>query len=143
MRIFRVIIQVSDISSAEVFYSALLGFLGNRVSPGRHYFNCGGVILACYDPHADGDNFDAKPNPDHVYLSTHEVEKVFERAKKLNVADLSELEVQPWGERSFYLKDPFGNPICFVDEKTLFTGSYVSPALFTGHANFLVVLLEV
>jgi hypothetical protein len=29
----------------------------------------------------------------------------------------------PWGERLFYAKDPSGNPICFVDEGTLFTGS--------------------
>jgi len=29
---------------------------------------------------------------------------------------------RPWGERSFYAVDPFGNPLCFVDQKTLFTG---------------------
>jgi uncharacterized glyoxalase superfamily protein PhnB len=29
---------------------------------------------------------------------------------------------RPWGEKSFYARDPFGNPICFVDEKTVFTG---------------------
>jgi hypothetical protein len=29
---------------------------------------------------------------------------------------------RPWGERSFYMTDPFGNPLCFVDESTLFTG---------------------
>ena len=29
---------------------------------------------------------------------------------------------RPWGERSFYLRDPFGNPLCFVDAATLFTG---------------------
>jgi hypothetical protein len=28
----------------------------------------------------------------------------------------------PWGERRFWARDPFGNPISFVDEKTLFTG---------------------
>jgi hypothetical protein len=26
-----------------------------RVSGGRHYFDCGGAILACYDALADGD----------------------------------------------------------------------------------------
>ncbi len=26
------------------------------------------------------------------------------------------------GERSFYLQDPFGNPLCMVDQNTLFTG---------------------
>ena len=29
---------------------------------------------------------------------------------------------QPWGERMFYAQDPFGNPIAFVDDKTLFKG---------------------
>jgi hypothetical protein len=28
---------------------------------------------------------------------------------------------RPWGERSFYMHDPFGNPLCFVDQQTLFT----------------------
>jgi hypothetical protein len=29
---------------------------------------------------------------------------------------------RPWGERSFYAVDPFGNKLCFVDRATLFTG---------------------
>ena len=33
-----------------------------------------------------------------------------------------DIVVRPWGERSFYAADPFGNGLCFVDEKTLFTG---------------------
>ncbi len=123
MKIFRVIIPVSDIDKAEVFYSTLLGFSGRRVSAGRHYFDCGGVILACYDPRADGDDFEAKPNPDHVYISTTELEGVSNRAQKLVANNLSEIEIQPWGEGSFYLTDPFGNPVCFVDEHTLFTGN--------------------
>jgi hypothetical protein len=28
----------------------------------------------------------------------------------------------PWGERMFWASDPFGNPISFVDERTVFTG---------------------
>ena len=35
---------------------------------------------------------------------------------------MGEIAVRPWRERSFYMHDPFGNPLCFVDEKTLFTG---------------------
>ena len=31
-------------------------------------------------------------------------------------------ETRPWGERSFYGRDPFGNPICLVDSGTTFTG---------------------
>lgn len=122
-KIFRVILPVSDIEQAAQFYRELLDQPGQRVSTGRHYFDCGGVILACYDPRADGDDFDAKPNPDHIYFSVPDVENVFERACRLNCQAIDpKVTRQPWGERSFYLQDPFGNPICFVDEQTLFTG---------------------
>jgi catechol 2,3-dioxygenase-like lactoylglutathione lyase family enzyme len=49
-----VILPVGDIERATAFYSRLLGVAGDRVTSGRHYFNCGGVILACWDPLADG-----------------------------------------------------------------------------------------
>jgi hypothetical protein len=35
---------------------------------------------------------------------------------------MGQIATRPWGERSFYLHDPFGNPLCFVDSRTLFTG---------------------
>ena len=35
---------------------------------------------------------------------------------------MGQIAVRPWGERSFYLSDPFGNPLRFVDAATLFTG---------------------
>lgn len=121
--IFRVILPVSDIEMAAAFYGVLLGESGRRVSAGRHYFDCGGVILACFDPRADGDDFDARPNPDHVYFAVKDLEAVFERARCLNCMQIdTNIARRPWGERSFYAKDPFGNPICFVDEQTIFTG---------------------
>ena len=122
-KLYRVILPVSDIELAIEFYSALLGMSGERVSPGRHYFNCGGVILACFDPRVDGDDFDAKPNPDHVYFAVDNLDEVYQRAQRLPCRQLDgEICVRPWGERSFYAQDPFGNPICMVDEKTVFTG---------------------
>jgi uncharacterized glyoxalase superfamily protein PhnB len=46
-----------------------------------------------------------------------------ERARNAGCQSLDDgIETRPWGERSFYARDPFGNPICFVDEKTVFTG---------------------
>ena len=50
-------------------------------SPGRHYFGCGQCILACFDPRADGDPWDAKPNPDHICFAVDEVEEYFRRVK--------------------------------------------------------------
>ena len=121
-KLYRVIIPVSDIKKAERFYSFILGIKGERVSHGRCYFNCGGTILACYDPIADGDNFKSKPNPDNVYIAVKNLEETYDKAKKINCLYIdNKIRKRPWGERSFYIKDPFGNPICFVDYKTIFT----------------------
>jgi catechol 2,3-dioxygenase-like lactoylglutathione lyase family enzyme len=54
-RLYRVILPVTDIEAAEAFYTGLQGVEGQRVSPGRHYFDLGGTILAIYDPAADRD----------------------------------------------------------------------------------------
>jgi uncharacterized glyoxalase superfamily protein PhnB len=125
-RLYRVILPVSDIEAATRFYAALLEAPGTRVSSGRHYFDCGGTILACFDPRADGDAFDARLNPDFIYFAVEDVDAVMERARSLPCAAIDEqVETQPWGERCFYAKDRFGNPICFVDEKTVFTGQMI------------------
>ena len=121
-RLFRVIVPVADIEAATSFYSNVLGDPGRRISPGRHYFGCGGTILACFDPRADGDSWDARPNPDHLYLAVSDLESSLVRvqAERGSVVN-SAIETQPWGERSFYCSDPFGNKLCFVDDRTLFT----------------------
>jgi catechol 2,3-dioxygenase-like lactoylglutathione lyase family enzyme len=67
-RLYRVLVPVSDIEAARRFYEPVLGAPGKRVSPGRHYFDCEGTILACSDPQADGDGYAAKPNPEPLYL---------------------------------------------------------------------------
>lgn len=121
-RIFRVIVPVFNLEEAAAFYSAVLGSPGVRVSSGRHYFGCGDVILACFDRRADGDPWDATPNPDHIYFSVDDLDEYFRRVTERHKKSvLSPLEVRPWGERSFYCTDPLGNKLCFVDEKTLFT----------------------
>lgn len=121
-RLFRVIVPVPDIEAAATFYSNVLGHPGRRVSPGRHYFGCGGTILACFDPRSDGDPWDAQPNPDHLYFAVSDLETYLARvrAQPGSVVD-REIETQPWGERSFYCRDPFANKLCFVDDRTLFT----------------------
>jgi uncharacterized glyoxalase superfamily protein PhnB len=122
-KLFRVILPVSNIGQAETFYGLILGTPGERVSPGRHYFDCGGTILACYDPRADGDGCDSPPNPNYVYFAVPDLDATFQRAQHAGCMKLDDrIETRPWGERMFYAKDPFGNPISFVDEKTVFTG---------------------
>jgi uncharacterized glyoxalase superfamily protein PhnB len=125
-KLFRVILPVSRIEEATAYCSAVLDQPGKRISPGRHYFECGNAILACFDPRADGDTFDARPNPDHVYFSVEDLDACFDRVSHLqNGTILRPMEVQPWGERSFYCADPFENKLCFVDERTLFTAGLI------------------
>jgi predicted enzyme related to lactoylglutathione lyase len=124
--LYRVIVPVFSIEDATVFYSTVLDQSGRRVSPGRHYFGCGTVILACFDPRADGDSWDAKPNPGHLYFAVDDLEEYFRRVSGLSASSiLRPIETQPWGERSFYCADPFGNKLCFVEEHTKFTGGLI------------------
>jgi uncharacterized glyoxalase superfamily protein PhnB len=124
-RLFRVIVPVTDIDRAAAFYGALLAEPGRRVSSGRHYFDCGGTLLACYDARADGDapSEPARSNTGHLYFAVSDLEDAFDRAFEAGCRQLdAAIESRPWGERSFYLVDPFGNQLCFIDERTLFTG---------------------
>jgi catechol 2,3-dioxygenase-like lactoylglutathione lyase family enzyme len=130
--LFRVIVPVGDIEAAARFYAAVLGASGRRVSPGRHYFDCEGTILACFDPRADGDGYDARPLSEPLYLAVADLPAtfaacraagaVFSEAAPPGVGPLGRIAKRPWGEESFYAADPFGNPICFVSRASVFTG---------------------
>ena len=130
-RIYRVIVPVEDLEKAATFYAELLGLPGQRISGGRHYIDCGGVILALYQPAGDGDEQPARPLPDHLYLAVKDIEAYHARARELGVLSeevgdgdlpMGEIRVRPWRERSFYARDLYGTPLCFVDDETLFTG---------------------
>ena len=131
IRLFRVIIPVADLEPACGFYSTLLGQPGFCISPGRHYFVCGDVTLALYSPAGDGDDRRPHPNFDHVYFAVDDLEAVYRRAVELGGLSqetgdgklpMGRIARRPWGERSFYVHDPFGNPLCFVDSATIFKG---------------------
>lgn len=121
--IFRIFIPVTDFDSALNFYQQLLNQSGRTIHRGRHYFDCGPVILAVIENNGT-------PIGDHVYFSVADLDAIFERASELGCLERSdvhgspsdEISERPWGERSFYARDPFGNGLCFVDENTLFTG---------------------
>lgn len=132
VKVFRILLPVSDIERAAAFYEAVLSQPGQRISPGRHYFDCEGVILACFDPVADGDEYEAMPLTEPIYIAVDDLEALFDRAQ-LAGAQFSDQEVpdvgvlgqivkRPWGELSFYASDPFGNPLCFVSKESAFTG---------------------
>jgi len=127
-KIFRVTLQVSDVKKAVAFYSKLLGTEGRSVHGARHYFDCGPVILVALDPTGGGEK--ARPMPDHVYFSVKDLAAVHARATRLyclskdevHGASGGEIAKRPWGEKSFYAEDPFGNRLCFVEAGTEFTG---------------------
>ena len=121
-RLFRVIVPVGAIDEAAAFYEHVLGVRGERVSAGRHYLDCGGTILALFDALAeDGERL--PPNPEHLYLSVDDLTAARRRAIAAGGRDVGEIGRQPWGERSFYLRDPFGNPLCLVERGSEFTGA--------------------
>ncbi len=129
-KLFRVALQVADLAQASAFYAKLLDDPGIPIARGsRHYFNCGPVILALVDV-AKGAGEKPQPTPDYIYFAVNNLEEVFARAKALDCLasdryhdqNAGEILKRPWGEVSFYCEDPWGNGLCFVDEKTLFTG---------------------
>jgi catechol 2,3-dioxygenase-like lactoylglutathione lyase family enzyme len=130
--LYRVIPPVRDIEAASRFYAGVLGSAGRRVSPGRHYFDCEGTILACFDPMADGDGYVAEPNPEPLYFAVSDLRATyqacetegatFSKESPPGVGPLGQIAKRPWGEESFYVSDPFANPVCFVSRDTVFTG---------------------
>lgn len=126
-KIFRITVEVADLEAASAFYQELLGLPGKRHPGARHYFDCGGVILAVLDPTRGG--IKPTPGPKSIYFAVDDVQAVHQRAAKLKALapfavhgqPAAEVIERPWGERSFYVTDPWGNELCFVQEGTLYT----------------------
>lgn len=126
--LYRVILQTPDLNQATEFYSNLLGTKGREIRGSRHYFDCGPVILALLDPTSGGER--AAPNPENIYFSVKDLEKFHAQASALGCLSketvhgepAGDIVKRPWGERSFYVTDPWGNKLCFVDAQTIFTG---------------------
>ena len=125
---FRLNVEVGDLDAATSFYTKLLGVQG-RNQPGRRcYFDCGPVTLQVLDVSS---NRQPHPAAKALYFTVENLEAAFHRAKELSCLSREEVHdaqgggivVRPWGERSFYAEDPWGNPLCFVEEGTVYTGS--------------------
>ncbi|NJC72202.1 VOC family protein [Planosporangium thailandense] len=126
-RIFRITAEVANLEDATAFYSTLLGLPGQRHPGSRHYFNCGGVILEILDVTSGG--MKPTPGPKSIYFAVDDLAGVHARAKELDALAPFDVHGQPagdmierpWGERSFYVTDPWGNELCFVVDGTLYT----------------------
>lgn len=124
---FRINVEVGNLDEAINFYSKLLGFQGRKQPGARSYFECGPVTLSVLDVSSMGSPHTAAKA---LYFTVKDLEAAFERAKELGCLSQESVHdapgggivVRPWGERSFYALDPWGNPLCFVEEGTVYTG---------------------
>jgi catechol 2,3-dioxygenase-like lactoylglutathione lyase family enzyme len=129
-RIFRILLPATDLQRSTKFYESLLGAPGRPVGGGRVYFDCGPVLLGILDLSTEPDA-ERQTIPESVYFATGDLGGVYRRARRLRCLAPGEVHgdaagamaVRPWGERSFYAVDPDGNSLCFVDDKTLYTGT--------------------
>jgi len=124
---FRLNIEVGDLTAAISFYTKLLGIEGRKQAGSRCYFECGPVTLQVLDVSSQGQPHVAAKA---LYFTVNDLEAAYERAKALNCLSREDVHdapgggivVRPWGERSFYAEDSWGNPLCFVEEGTVYTG---------------------
>ncbi|HTL33060.1 MAG TPA: VOC family protein [Kofleriaceae bacterium] len=122
--LFRINIEVGDVEQAAKDWGTLLGLGGRPQAGSRVYFTTGAVTLQVVQlesPH---------PAAKALYFLVDELEPVHARAKALGwlSKDLvhgqpgGDISVRPWGERSFYVEDTWGNPLCFVQTGTTYPG---------------------
>ncbi|ELP61656.1 VOC family protein [Streptomyces turgidiscabies] len=125
--LFRLNVEVANLDEAVTFYSTLLGTTGRRQAGARCYFTCGAVTLQVLDV-SGHDTVHRLPKS--LYFTVRSLGDVFDRARGLGClstddvhgASAGEIAVRPWGERSFYVDDPWGNSLCFVDAGTVYEG---------------------
>jgi DNA-binding transcriptional ArsR family regulator/catechol 2,3-dioxygenase-like lactoylglutathione lyase family enzyme len=126
-QLFRLSVEVGDLDRATAFYGELLGIEGHRQAGARCYFDCGPVTLSVLDVSATST---PRTPAKALYFTVGDLEAVFARAEGLGCLstelvhgqDAGAIVVRPWGERSFYADDPWGNPLCFVERGTVYAG---------------------
>jgi catechol-2,3-dioxygenase len=126
-RFFRLSVEVGNLDEAVEFYRKLLAMQGRKQAGSRCYFECGPVTLSVLDVSSA-----RRPHPaaKALYFTVKNLEAAFERAKVLGCLSREDVHdspgggivVRPWGERSFYAEDPWKNPLCFVEEGTVYGG---------------------
>jgi catechol 2,3-dioxygenase-like lactoylglutathione lyase family enzyme len=125
--LFRINVEVGNLDQAADFYGKLFGLEGRKQAGSRCYFSCGPVTLQVVDVSSVGKPHSAAKA---LYFTVKDLDGVFARAKALGClsredvhgVSSSTISVRPWGERSFYVEDPWQNPLCFVEAGTVYPG---------------------
>ena len=71
-KLFRVTVEVANLDEAATFYATLFNTDGKRHPGARHYFDCGGVILAVLDVSQGGMN--PTPGPKSLYFAVTDLD---------------------------------------------------------------------
>jgi predicted enzyme related to lactoylglutathione lyase len=119
--LYQVDLPVSDMDRAESFYQQLLDVPNRRESPERHHFDCGEMVLTCYQAGQDQEPIENVTAASHeIFFAVDDLETMFLQAQQAGCASLDEEIINhPWGYRSFAARDPFGNSIVFMDEASM------------------------
>ena len=123
---FRLNIEVADLGKAAAFYGELFGIEGRLQAGSRVFIQAGPATLQVVDVSPEEPQLAAKA----LYFTVKDVDAIHARAKKLGALSKElvhgkpggDLVTRPWGERSFYADDPWGNPLCFVEAGTTYPG---------------------
>jgi len=124
MRLFRLNVEVRDLSEAAAFYGTLLGQEARLQAGSRCYVTAGEVTLQVVQTP------DPQLLPKALYFVVDDLAAMHARARDLGCLSpelvhgtpAGEPVVRPWGEKSFYADDPTGNPLCFVEAGTIYAG---------------------
>jgi hypothetical protein len=79
--------------------------------------------------------------PKALYFAVDDLDEIHQRATTLGCLSDESVHgtpggkplVRPWGERSFYCNDPWGNPLCFLQAGTIYHGLGPSRSQAAGH----------
>ena len=123
-QMFRLNIEVGDLAAAAKLYADLFAQPARPQPGNRIYLNCGPVALQVVGAPSP------QPVPKALYFTVNDLDAVHARAKALKIDSNDkvhgvrggDINVRPWGERSFYADDPWGNTFCFVEAGTVYAG---------------------